>query len=171
MGRAGRGRSEAAIRQSGVKLSHYGGSIETGTSVPPEPPDLERRPRRTPLLVLLGVVVLAVVGVFAYSTFARSVVYYRTPTEVLAAPGEQVRLAGTVVPGSIRSSAAEGTVSFRATDGASTLQVVFEGAVPDTLKDEAEAVAEGSLGPDGVFRADKLFAKCPSKFESETPGA
>ncbi len=114
---------------------------------------------------------LAVVGVFAYSTFARSVVYYRTPTEVLAAPGERVRLAGTVVPGSIVSSAAEGKVSFRATDGASTLLVVFEGAVPDTLKDEAEAVAEGSLGPDGVFRADKLFAKCPSKFQSETPGA
>ena len=38
---------------------------------------------------------------------------------------------------------------------------------PDLFKDGAEVVVEGRLSPTGdVFHADKVLAKCPSKFES-----
>lgn len=134
------------------------------------PPGFERRPRRLPLL-LLGLVVFGAFFAVAFTMFTRSVVYYRTPTEVVAAPSEHVRISGTVVPGSIVTSVTEGTVSFTVTDEVTTVPILFEGPAPDTLKDNSEAVAEGILEPDGVFHADELFARCPSKFEAKTsPG-
>jgi cytochrome c-type biogenesis protein CcmE len=134
-----------------------------------ETPDgYQRRPSRVPL-VLLGVAVLIALVAVGYTMFTRSVVYYNTPTEVLSKPGEVVRLSGEVVDGSISADAAAGTVSFEVSDEASTVPVLYEGPMPDTLRDEATAVVEGSLGQDGVFHADTLFAKCPSKFEAKTP--
>jgi cytochrome c-type biogenesis protein CcmE len=131
------------------------------------PEGFERRTSRTPVL-LLALIVLGSFLAVGYTMFSRSVVYYQTPTEVLAKPGEHVRVSGTVVDGSIAKDVAAGLVTFDVTDGTSTVTVRFEGAAPDTLKDGADAVAEGSLGPDGVFHADKLFAKCPSKFAAKS---
>ncbi len=130
------------------------------------PAAFERRPRRLPLL-LLGLIVFGTFFAVGYTMFTSSIVYYLTPSEVVAAPGEHVRISGAVVPGSILTSISEGTVTFDVADETTTVRVVFEGPAPDTLKDEAEAVAEGTLGPDGVFRADTLFARCPSTFEAK----
>lgn len=133
-----------------------------------EPPEgFERRPSRLPL-VLLGIAVVAALFAVGYTMFTRSVVYYHTPSEVLKMPGEHVRMSGQVVDGTISSDAGAGTVGFSVSDGSSTVAVVYEGPKPDTLRDEGEAVVEGEMGTDGVFHADTLFAKCPSKFESRT---
>lgn len=140
-------------------------AIEPGDA----PEGFERRPNRLPLL-LLGIALLGVMVAVAFTMFTKSTVYYRTPTEVLASPGEHVRISGTVVPGSIAVDSAQGVVTFEVTDDTSTVRVAYEGPAPDTLKDEAEAVAEGALASDGVFHADTLFAKCPSKFQAKTPG-
>jgi cytochrome c-type biogenesis protein CcmE len=131
------------------------------------PEGFERRPSRMPL-VLLGVAIFAALFAVGYTMFTRSVVYYHTPTEVLQMPGEHVRLSGQVVDGSIQKDATQGTVAFEISDGTSTVSILYGGAAPDTLKDEAEAVVEGSLGHDGVFHADTLFAKCPSKFQAKS---
>jgi len=131
------------------------------------PDGFERRPSRIPLL-LLGVAMLAALVAVGYTMFTRSVVYYNTPTEVLTKPGEHVRLSGQVVDGSISMDAASGTIAFQVSDDTTTVPIVYEGPMPDTLRDEGEAVVEGSLGPDGVFHADTLFAKCPSKFEAKS---
>jgi cytochrome c-type biogenesis protein CcmE len=134
----------------------------------PAPAGFERRPRRLPLL-LLGLVALGIFGTLGFTMFARSVTYYRTPTEVLAQPGERVRISGTVVDGSIRTDTAAGVVTFEVADDASTVTVVYTGPKPDTLRDGGQAVAEGALGQDRLFHADTLFAKCPSKFEAKSP--
>ena len=45
---------------------------------------------------------------------------------------------------------------------------------PDLFKDGAEVVVEGKLvhsGGEPVFHADKVMAKCPSKFAPEPPQA
>lgn len=131
------------------------------------PTGFERRPSRGPVL-LLGLIVLGTFFAIGYTMFTRSVVYYKTPTEVLANPGEHVRLSGTVVPGSIETDTVKGTVTFLVTDDTSTVKVVYAGPVPDTLKDNASAVAEGALRPDGVFHAETLFARCPSKFQAKS---
>jgi len=49
------------------------------------------------------------------------------------------------------------------------LLVVYEGAPPDMLKNEAQAVLTGSLDSDGVFWVEELLLKCPSKYEEALP--
>lgn len=133
------------------------------------PDGFERKRSRLPL-VLASVVVVAAFGGLGFTMFTRSVVYYRTPTEVLRAPGMHVRLSGTVVDGSIRNDIASGTIAFEVTDGRTTVPVLFHGSAPDALRSGGEAVAEGALGGDGMFMAQRLFARCPSKFQTATPG-
>jgi cytochrome c-type biogenesis protein CcmE len=47
-----------------------------------------------------------------------------------------------------------------------TLRVSYEGRdpLPDTFKDGAQALADGRLGPDGIFHAQEVQAKCASKY-------
>jgi cytochrome c-type biogenesis protein CcmE len=94
--------------------------------------------------------------------------------------GKHARVRGFVTPGSIERDLAAKQVRFRVQKspphgeggGGSpgVLSVVYTGLeTPDLFKDGAEVVVEGvlsSAGPDGVFRADKVLAKCPSKFEA-----
>jgi cytochrome c-type biogenesis protein CcmE len=135
---------------------------------PGVPAGFERGRKRLPL-VIVALIVLGAFAALGFTMFNKSVIYYKTPTEVLAQPGAHVRISGTVVSGSITSDVSAGTVGFKVTDGASTVAVLFSGPAPDTLRDQGEAVAEGALGSDGVFHADKLFARCPSKFSVQTP--
>ena len=83
--------------------------------------------------------------------------------------GQPLRVAGKVVPGSIRISQRDHLDRrFLIAEGDRSLEVLYHGVTPDTLVDDAEAVVEGRLGPDGVFRATQVMAKCPSKYEAET---
>jgi cytochrome c-type biogenesis protein CcmE len=52
---------------------------------------------------------------------------------------------------------------------ASHLQVVYVGPKPDLLKDEAQAIVTGKLGADGVFHADELLLKCPTRYQDALP--
>jgi len=54
--------------------------------------------------------------------------------------------------------------------GLPRLNVVYRGVKPDLLKNEAQAVISGKLGEDGVFYADELLLKCPSRYEEALPG-
>ncbi|MCC6147730.1 MAG: cytochrome c maturation protein CcmE [Anaerolineaceae bacterium] len=49
------------------------------------------------------------------------------------------------------------------------LKVKYNGAKPDLLKDEAQAIMTGKLGADGVFQAEELLLKCPTKYEEAVP--
>jgi cytochrome c-type biogenesis protein CcmE len=51
----------------------------------------------------------------------------------------------------------------------SRLKVVYQGAKPDLLRNEAQAVMTGHLGADGVFYASELLLKCPTKYEQAVP--
>jgi cytochrome c-type biogenesis protein CcmE len=54
-----------------------------------------------------------------------------------------------------------------------TLRVSYQGSEPppDTFKDNAQALAIGTYGRDGVFHATQLQAKCASKYAPAQPGA
>jgi cytochrome c-type biogenesis protein CcmE len=52
---------------------------------------------------------------------------------------------------------------------ASRLQVIYIGPKPDLIRHEAQAIVTGQLGQDGVFRADELLLKCPTRYEEEVP--
>ena len=49
------------------------------------------------------------------------------------------------------------------------LAVVYEGPRPDMLRDEAQAILTGQLNSEGVFVAEELLLKCPSKYEQALP--
>lgn len=51
----------------------------------------------------------------------------------------------------------------------SKLEVVYYGARPDLLQNEAQAILTGELLPNGVFEADELLLKCPTKYEGSVP--
>lgn len=50
------------------------------------------------------------------------------------------------------------------------MQVVYVGPKPDLLKNEAQAIMTGKLGEDGIFYAEELLLKCPTKYEEAVPG-
>lgn len=99
--------------------------------------------------------------------------YYKTVSEIQQAPdrakSQRVRVAGDVLKGSIVRKSGE--VDFILTQENKTLRVAYTGEdpLPDTFRDGAQAMAEGTLGSDGVFRARQIQAKCSSKYESK-PG-
>lgn len=49
------------------------------------------------------------------------------------------------------------------------IDVVYNGPVPDLLQHEAQAIMTGHMGDDGVFYADELLLKCPTKYEEAVP--
>lgn len=51
----------------------------------------------------------------------------------------------------------------------SRIKIVYIGPKPDLLRHEAQAIVTGKLGEDGVFHADELLLKCPTKYEEAVP--
>jgi cytochrome c-type biogenesis protein CcmE len=49
------------------------------------------------------------------------------------------------------------------------MRVVYVGPMPDLLRNEAQAIMTGYFGEDGVFHADELLLKCPTKYEEAVP--
>ena len=115
------------------------------------------------VLVIVGTVTwLAVTGVQANKS------YYVTISELNAmgnkAYTRHLRVAGNVVPGSIERSGTN--AKFQLVEQGRILSVSYNGAEPppDTFKDNAQALAMGTYGRDGVFHATQLQAKCASKY-------
>lgn len=49
------------------------------------------------------------------------------------------------------------------------ITVVYIGPKPDLLKHEAQAIVTGKIGEDGVFYADELLLKCPTRYDEAVP--
>src|SRR6516164_1280555 len=96
--------------------------------------------------------------------------YYKTISELSQmgdqASGKRLRVAGDVEGGSIQRKA--NMVEFVLVQDKLKLKVAYTGSepLPDTFRDGAQALADGKMGPDGVFRAGKIQAKCASKYEA-----
>jgi cytochrome c-type biogenesis protein CcmE len=129
-------------------------------------------------------VIVGTIGWLAFTGYGANKSYYVTIAE-LGGMGDkayhsQLRVEGFVEPGSIEQ---DGThVSFvlnefeshnpKAPSGR-LLKVTYKGSEPppDTFKDDAQALAEGTYGRDGEFHASVLQAKCASKYAPAQPGA
>ena len=122
---------------------------------------------------VIAVIVLSL-GYLAYTGVQDSKSYYVTIKELKGmgndAYSKRLRVAGNVAPGSIKR---QGThAEFLLAEEGRTLPVVYTGseALPDTFKDDAQALAEGKFGKDGVFHATNIQAKCASKYAPKQPG-
>jgi cytochrome c-type biogenesis protein CcmE len=110
----------------------------------------------------VGVVALGVITALVLGAFRENLVFFFTPSEVVAnkAPqGRTFRIGGMVEKGSVKRQADGVTVQFTVTDTAKSLPVTYRGALPDLFREGKGVVAQGQLGADGVFRANEVLAK------------
>jgi cytochrome c-type biogenesis protein CcmE len=107
-----------------------------------------------------GVAVLGVAAALVLMAFQENLVFFFTPSQIAAkeAPlNKTFRIGGMVEKGSVKRDGVE--VRFIVTDTAKTLPVVYRGQLPDLFREGKGVVAQGQLGPDGVFRAREVLAK------------
>ncbi|MBT2680777.1 cytochrome c maturation protein CcmE [Bacillus sp. ISL-35] len=52
-------------------------------------------------------------------------------------------------------------------EGEGTLQVFHKGIKPDNFSEDVIVLVEGFIQKDGVFEAEKVQTKCPTKYEGE----
>jgi len=117
------------------------------------------------LLLLLGV---GAATALVLTALKDNVSYFRTPTEIVTgnyaerASGRGLRLGGMVEKDSVQHT---GTmVTFRVTDFSNTLAIRYEGLLPDLFREGQGVIAEGKMGPDGTFQADRILAKHDEKY-------
>ena len=110
--------------------------------------------------IAVGIAALGIVAALVLTAFEKNLVFFFTPSQVAAneAPqGRTFRIGGMVLAGSLKREGVE--VRFVVTDTAKNIPVVYSGALPDLFREGKGVVAQGSLGPDGVFRAREVLAK------------
>ena len=128
--------------------------------------------------VKFGIPIVAILGALAW--LAKDGVndtktYYKTISELNQmgerAKEQRLRVGGDVEPNSITRDGRDVHFVIAQVDGPKklNLKVVYSGIdpLPDTFKGGAQALADGKLGPDGVFHATKIQAKCASKYEQK----
>jgi cytochrome c-type biogenesis protein CcmE len=114
-----------------------------------------------------GLVVAGCVGYLIYSASGGASEYYMTVSELRShAPAGNVRVAG-VVQDDVQKTDGGLHVTFTEQDQTATMPVEYSGTLPDIFRPGITVVAEGKLGADGVFHAQTLLAKCPSRFSTK----
>ena len=116
--------------------------------------------RRRLWLLVASLGGLGVAVALVLTTLNDNLVFFYSPTQVAEksiTPERRFRLGGLVEPGSVKKAGQE--VRFTVTDTHKTLAVVYRGLLPDLFREGQGVVAEGSLGPDGVFIAREVLAK------------
>jgi cytochrome c-type biogenesis protein CcmE len=112
--------------------------------------------------IAAGLAVLGIAAALVLNAFQSNLVFFFTPSQIAAkeAPqGRAFRVGGLVEAGSLSREPNSLTVRFRVTDTAQTIPVTYTGLLPDLFKEGKGVVAQGTLGPDGVFRATDVLAK------------
>ncbi len=121
------------------------------------------KPRHKRLAVIGGgLAALGIATALVLNAFQSNLVFFFSPTQVYAqeAPrGRTFRLGGLVVAGSLKRRPDGLTVDFNVTDTAQTIPVSYTGILPDLFREGKGVVAQGQLGPDGVFHASEVLAK------------
>ena len=114
------------------------------------------------LWIGVGAVALGVAAALVLNAFQSNLVFFFTPSQVVAKEAPQsraFRVGGLVEPGSLTRDPNSLTVHFRVTDTAQTIPVTYTGLLPDLFKEGKGVVAQGKLGPDGAFHATEVLAK------------
>jgi cytochrome c-type biogenesis protein CcmE len=145
-----------------------------------------------------GILILGAVVFLIWSSTALTQEYFLTVDEINAKGSKVIeknlRLSGAVIGDTIQYDAQTLTLSFDVahvpgdnaeleTEGGlaialheavtdptrSRIKVVYVGPKPDLLRNEAQAIMTGHLGEDGVFYAEELLLKCPTRYEEAVP--
>ena len=116
-----------------------------------------------------GLAALGVAVALVLNAFQSNLVFFFTPSQVIAKEVPQARpfrIGGLVEAGSLTRDPNSLTVHFRVTDTAQTIPVTYTGLLPDLFKEGKGVVAQGSLGADGAFHATEVLAKHDENYMS-----
>ncbi len=121
-----------------------------------------RMGRKQKRLLIIGIVgvVLAAALALVLTALSGQIVFFYTPSEVLAKPvpvGQPMRLGGMVKDGSWQKQGDNN--SFVLSDEKGVVTVNFVGILPDLFREGQGIVAEGSMAADGTFNATNVLAK------------
>ena len=118
-------------------------------------------PKRKRLwLLLASLATLGVAAALVLTALNDNIVFFYSPSQLAEkkpAPDRRLRIGGLVEQGSVRKDGQE--VRFKVTDLKRSVDVVYRGLLPDLFREGQGVIAEGSLGPDGVFTARGVLAK------------
>lgn len=122
--------------------------------------------------ILAILVAGAALGYVAFGNLGQNLVYYWSPTELVAAgskaEGATIRLGGVVEAGSVTNDG--GTLSFRVTDGTTTVPVRTQEIPPAMFREGIGVVVEGSVDEAGHFTSKRLMVKHDNEYKAPTPG-
>ncbi len=126
--------------------------------------------KKSAKVFVVFIIVIAAIGYLIISGLEGTFVYSRTISEVrklgTEVEGQGLRIEGTVVAGSLKKSDTSLQASFALADSlGESLEVRFDGVLPDTFKEGMPAMAEGKYNAAGYFEATNVLTKCPSKYE------
>jgi len=145
-----------------------------------------------------GLLILAAIVYLIASSTQSAAQYFYTVDELTAqganAVGKNLRVSGVVLGDTIQYDAktldlrftiaqvTDNTQEIEAAGGlaaalavaaadpnSARLQVIYNGPMPDLMRHEAQAIITGRLGENGVFQADELLLKCPTRYEDSVP--
>jgi cytochrome c-type biogenesis protein CcmE len=109
-----------------------------------------------------------------WSNIGGNLVYFVTPTELLArgdaAYDSPVRLAGNVVPGTVAWNARELDLRFELTDGETAIPVWSKGAPPAMFQDTMGVVVEGRYNRTGVFESSSVMVRHSNEYKAPPEG-
>jgi cytochrome c-type biogenesis protein CcmE len=118
------------------------------------------RKQRRLYFVVLGVLAVGAAAALVLTALRQDIVFFFSPSEIVEAKvpteGRRIRLGGLVETGSVVKAGSQ--VSFKVTDGAHAVPVVFTGILPDLFREGQGVVTEGRLDK-GVFMAAEVLAK------------
>jgi len=120
------------------------------------------RKRRRLYVLLLGLLGLGTATALTLAAFQDHLVFFYSPSDIATKPvprDRNLRIGGLVEIGSVERKAGAPEMSFRVTDMANTIPVLFSGVAPDLFREGQGVVANGRLGADGIFRAKELLAR------------
>ena len=104
--------------------------------------------KRQNRMVLVGLLVAGVflAGYLGIKAFSENLLYFYTPSDVLEgkAPNDKsFRIGGLVEDGSVKRDGM--LVEFSVTDNAESIDVIYEGILPDLFREGQGVVASGSI--------------------------
>ena len=146
-----------------------------------------------------GVLILAAIVYLIVSSSQANAQYFLTVDELNSKAdqmtGREIRISGAVIGDSIQFDAATLDLTFEVVhipgdnaeieklgglaevlhqavknEDLGRLKVIHNGPKPDLLKNEAQAIMTGILREDGVFVANELLLKCPTRYDEAVPG-
>ncbi len=112
--------------------------------------------------------------VIAASSMNKNLVYYWTPTDLVAngdkAYGATIRLGGMVSPGSVRKNAGVSGVEFNVHDGTKTVHVKSSGVPPQMFRENIGVVVEGTMVKGGYFQCNRLMVSHSNEYRAPKSG-